>query len=153
MRVGATHTHKIAKWFYTSLLCVFSYCFTSMSPGNNQTLYNSLHSVNFTVMEWSGGQRTGHRQRSQSKSETTAGRGSNQVLLYSSRQFSATHKILTCIDKRAAWAARKACYCNNQIGPLVHKMADNCVSLAHTNTVSSTITKLIKSLKKKKKKS
>ena len=40
------------------------------------------------VMEWSG-RRTGHRQRSLSKMETTAGGGGNQVLLYSSRQFSA----------------------------------------------------------------
>ena len=31
-------------------------------------------------------------------------------------------------------------YRYNQIGPLDHKMADNCVSLARTNTVSSTIT-------------
>ena len=32
-------------------------------------------------------------------------------------------------------------------GPLDHKMADNCVSLARTNTLSSTITKLIKTSK------
>ena len=35
-------------------------------------------------------------------------------------------------------------YRYNEIGPLDHKMADNCVSLARTNTVSSTITKPIK---------
>ena len=62
------------------------------------------------VIEWSD-RRTGHRQQSQSKSETTAGRGSNQVLLYSSRQFSApTKSSLARIDKRAAQAARNTCY-------------------------------------------
>ena len=79
------------------------------------------------------------------KIETTAGGGGNQVLLYSSRQFSAhTKSSLACLDKRAARAARNARYHYNQIGPLDHKMADNCVSLACTNTLSSTITKLIK---------
>ena len=78
----------------------------------------------------------------------TAGRGGSQVLLYSSRQFSSHPKSsLAHIDKRAAQAARNTCYRYNQIGSLDHKMADNCVSLAHTNTVSSTITKLIKSWK------
>ena len=80
--------------------------------------------------------------------ETTAGGGGNQDLLYSSRQFSAPPKSsLTCIEKRVAQAARKAHYRYNQIGPLDHKMADNCVSLARTYTVFSTITKLIKSRK------
>ena len=54
---------------------------------------------------------------------------------------------LACIDKRTAWAARNTRYRYNKIGPLDHKMADNCVSLARTNTVSSTITKLIKTWK------
>ena len=99
------------------------------------------------VMEWSG-RRTGHRQQSQSKMETTAGGGGNRVLLYSSRHFSAHPKSsLACIDKRVARAARNTHYRYNQIGPLDHKMADNCVSLARTNTVFSTITKLIKSWK------
>ena len=48
------------------------------------------------------------------------------------------------IDKRMARAARNTRYRYNEIGPLDHKMADNCVSLARTNTLSSTITKLIK---------
>ena len=61
--------------------------------------------------------------------------------LLSSRQFSAHAKSsLACIDKRTAWAARNTRYRYNKIGPLDHKMADNCVSLARTNTVSSTIT-------------
>ena len=51
---------------------------------------------------------------------------------------------LARIDKRTARAARNTRYRYNEIGPLNHKMADNCVSLARTNTVSSTITKLIK---------
>ena len=77
--------------------------------------------------------------------ETTAGGGGNQVLLYSSRQFSAHPKSsLARIDKRTARAARKARYRYNLIGPLDHKIADNSVSLTRTNTLSSTITKLIK---------
>ena len=65
--------------------------------------------------------------------------------LLSSRQFSAhTKSSRAHIDKRTAWAARNTRYRYNQIGPLDDKMADNCVSLASTNTLSSTITKLIK---------
>ena len=80
-----------------------------------------------------------------SQKVSTAGGGSNQVLLYSSRQFSAHPKSsLARIDKSVARATRKACYRYNQIGPLDHKMAENCVSLACTNTVFSTMTKLIK---------
>ena len=80
--------------------------------------------------------------------DTTAGGGGIQILLYSSRQFSAHPKSsLARIDKRAARAARNTRYRYNQIGPLDHKMADNCVSLACTNTISSTITKLIKTSK------
>ena len=90
------------------------------------------------VMVWNS-QRTGHRQRSQSRREITAGGGSNQDLLYSSRQFSAHPKSsLARVDRRAARAARNTRntrYRYNQIGPLDHKMADNCVSLARTNTV------------------
>ena len=54
---------------------------------------------------------------------------------------------LTRIDKRTARAARNTHYRHNEIGPLDHKMADNCVSLARTNTLSSTTTKLIKTWK------
>ena len=46
-----------------------------------------------------------------------------------------------------ARAARNTRYRYNQIGPLDLKMADNCVSLARTNTLSSTITKPIKTRK------
>ena len=42
---------------------------------------------------------------------------------------------------------RNTRYRYNQNGLLDHKMADNCVSLARTNTVSSTITKPIKTRK------
>ena len=64
-----------------------------------------------------------------------------------SRQFSAHPKSsLAHIDKikRMARATRNTHYYYNQISPLDHKMADNCVFLARTNTVFSTITKLIK---------
>ena len=65
--------------------------------------------------------------------------------LLSHRQFSAHPKSShSCIDKRMALAARNTHYRYNQNCPLDHKMADNCVSLACTNTVSSTITKPIK---------
>ena len=53
-----------------------------------------------------------------------------------------TESSLARIDKRTARATRKARYHYNQISPLDHKMADNCVCLART--VSSTITKPIK---------
>ena len=89
--------------------------------------------------------RTGHRQQSQYKWRPQQAYGGNQVLLSSSRQFSAHPKsLLARIDKRMAWATRNTRYRYNQIGPLDHKVADNCVSLARTNTVSSTITKPIK---------
>ena len=68
--------------------------------------------------------------------------------LLSRRQFSAHPKSsLARIDKKTARATRNTCYRYNQLGPLDHKMADNCVSLARTNTVFSTVTKLIKSWK------
>ena len=54
---------------------------------------------------------------------------------------------LARIDKRTARAARNIRYRYNKIGPLDHKMADSCVSLARTNTLSSTITKPIKTSK------
>ena len=54
---------------------------------------------------------------------------------------------LARIDKRTARAAGNTRYRYNKIGPLDHKMADNCVSLARINTVSSTITKPIKTWK------
>ena len=77
--------------------------------------------------------------------ETTAGGTAVRVYLLSSRQFSAhTKSSRARIDKRTAQAARNTRYRYNEIGPLNHKMADNCVSVACTNTVSSTITKLIK---------
>ena len=68
--------------------------------------------------------------------------------LLSRRQFSAHPKSSRArIDKRTARAARNTHYCYNQNRPLDHKMVDNCVSLARTNTLSSTITKPIKTRK------
>ena len=58
-----------------------------------------------------------------------------------------TKSSLARIDKRTARAAGNTRYRYNKIGPLDHKMADNCVSLARTNTLSSTITKPIKTWK------
>ena len=72
---------------------------------------------------------------------------SNQVLLaqpqtiFSTRPKSSRARI----DKRTARATGNTRYRYSKIAPLDHKMADDCVSLARTNTVSSTISKLIKS--------
>ena len=77
--------------------------------------------------------------------ETTAGIRQQSGFICSAAQFSAHPKSsLAHIDKikRMARAARNTRYHYNQIGPLDHRMADNCVSLART--VFSTITKLIK---------
>ena len=74
--------------------------------------------------------------------------GSNQFYLFSRRQFSAHSKSSRSrIDKRTARATGNTRYRYSKIAPLDHKMADNCVSLARTNTLSSTITKLIKTSK------
>ena len=68
--------------------------------------------------------------------------------LLSRRQFSAhTKSSRSRIDKRTARAAGNTRYRYSKIAPLDHKMADDCVSLARTNTVSSTITKPIKTRK------
>ena len=68
--------------------------------------------------------------------------------LLSCRQFSAHPKSsLARIDKRTVWAARNTHYRYSKIAPPDHKMADNCVSLARTNTVSSAKTKPIKTWK------
>ena len=68
--------------------------------------------------------------------------GSNQFLLvqpqtvFSTRPKSSRSRI----DKRTARATGNTRYRYSKIAPLDHKMADNCVSLARTNTLSSTIT-------------
>ncbi len=68
--------------------------------------------------------------------------------LFSRRQFSAhTKSSRSRIDKRTARATGNTRYRYSKIAPLDHKMADNCVSLARTNTLSSTITKPIKTSK------
>ena len=68
--------------------------------------------------------------------------------LLSRRQFSAHPKSSRArVDKRTARAAGNTHYRYNKIAPLDHKMVDNCVSSARTNTLSSTITKPIKTRK------
>ena len=68
--------------------------------------------------------------------------------LLSRRKFSAhTKSPRSRIDKRTARATGNTRYRYSKIAPLDHKMADNCVSLARTNTVSSTITKPTKTWK------
>ena len=80
--------------------------------------------------------------------ETTAGvRRQSGVIIQQQTIFQHIQNPHTRIDKRTARAARNTHYRHNEIGPLDHKMADNCVSLARTNTLSSTTTKLIKTWK------
>ena len=75
--------------------------------------------------------------------------GSNQFLLVQPQTVFSTHtkSSRSRIDKRTARATGNTRYRYNKIAPLDHKMADNCVSLARTNTLSSTITKPIKTSK------
>ena len=75
--------------------------------------------------------------------------GSNQFLLVQPQTVFSTHtkSSRSRIDKRTARATGNTRYRYSKIAPLDHKMADNCVSLARTNTLSSTITKLIKTSK------
>ena len=70
--------------------------------------------------------------------------GSNQFLLVQPQTVFSTHtkSSRSRIDKRTARATGNTRYRYSKIAPLDHKMADNCVSLACTNTLSSTITKL-----------
>ena len=74
---------------------------------------------------------------------------SNQFLLVQPQTvFSTpTKSSRSRIDKRTARATGNTRYRYSKIAPLDHKMADNCVSLARTNTLSSTITKPIKTWK------
>ena len=74
---------------------------------------------------------------------------SNRVLLVQPQTVFSTHtkSSRSRIDKRTARATGNTRYRYSKNGPLDHKMADNCVSLARTNTLSSTITKLIKTSK------
>ena len=98
-------------------------------------------------MEWSG-RRTGHRQRSQQNGDHSRRMAAIRFYLLSRRQFSAhTKSSRSHIDKRTAQATGNTRYHYSKIAPLDHKMADDCVSLARTNTVSSTITKPIKTSK------
>ena len=85
------------------------------------------------------------------KVETTAGVWQQSVFTCSAAD-SFQHTLHTKssrsrIDKRTARATGNTRYRYSKIAPLDHKMADNCVSLARTNTLSSTITKLIKTSK------
>ena len=75
--------------------------------------------------------------------------GSNHVLLAQPQTVFSTHtkSSRSRIDKRTARATGNTRYRYSKNGPLDHKMADNCVSLARTNTLSSTITKPIKTSK------
>ena len=64
--------------------------------------------------------------------------GSNQFLLVQPQTVFSTHpkSSRSRIDKRTARATGNTRYHYSKIAPLDHKMADNCVSLARTNTLS-----------------
>ena len=79
------------------------------------------------------------------KMETTV--GGTAIRFYFTAADNFQHPQNPHAHARTTRAARNTRYRYNQIGPLDHKMVDNCVSLARTNTVFSTITKLIKSRK------
>ena len=99
-------------------------------------------------MEWSGQRTVTQAAESVKIWRPQQAYCSNQVLFAQPQQFSAHPKSSgTRIDKRTARATRNTRYRYSKIAPLDHKMADNCVSLARTNTVSSTITKPIKTWK------
>ena len=72
--------------------------------------------------------------------------GSDQFSLVQPQTVFSTHtkSSRSRIDKRTARATGNTRYRYSKIAPLDHKMADNCVSLARTNTLSSTITKPVK---------
>ena len=74
---------------------------------------------------------------------------SNQFLLVQPQTVFSIHtkSSRSRIDKRTARATGNTRYRYSKNGPLDHKLADNCVSLARTNTLSSTISKLIKTSK------
>ena len=79
------------------------------------------------------------------KVETTAGVWQQSGFTFSAADnFQHTKSSRSRIDKRMARATGNTRYRYSKIATLDHKMADNCVSLARTNTVSSTITKPIK---------
>ena len=116
-----THTHTHARmharrvqvhtyWytFYNVHSQVYKY--THPHAHTHTYTHTHTHDLNFTFIDameqwWS--KRTGHRQRSQSKSKTTAGGGGNQVLLYSSRQFSAHPKSSLARIEYESGAGRK----------------------------------------------
>ena len=98
-------------------------------------------------MEWSG-QRTGHRQRSQWNGDHSRRMAAIRFYLLSRRQFSAHPKSSRSrVDKRTARAARNTRTLSLQQNRPSRPQNDNCVSLARTNTVSSTITKPVKTWK------
>ena len=98
-------------------------------------------------MEWSGRRTVTQAAESVKNGDHSRHMAAIRFYLLSRRQFSAHPKSsLAHIDKRTAQAARNTRYRYSKNGPLDQQMADNCVSLAHTNTVSPTITKPIKTL-------
>ena len=73
--------------------------------------------------------------------------GSNQILLAQPQTIFSTPKILTRTHSKRTATGNYTRYRYSKIARLDHKMADSCVSLARTNTLSSTITKPIKTSK------
>ena len=98
------------------------------------------------IMEWSG-RRTGHNQRNQWKWRPQQAATANRLYCSAAENFQNTKSSRSRIDKRTGRATGNTRYRYSKIAPLDHKMADDRVSLARTNTISSTITTPIKTWK------
>ena len=122
---------------------------SDITVSKNPTPYDAyllaLSHIYIYVMEW-WSVVTGQwaRQRSRSKMETTAGVRQQSGFTFSAAdnfQHTKNPHAHAQITKRMARATGNTRYRYSKFACLDHKMADNCVSLARTNTVSSTITK------------
>ena len=128
--------------------CLFCSAVTFVKTGLELRLRWSCSRSAKVVMEWR--RRQDNSQAAESiKWRPQQAYGSNQFLLVQPQTVFSTHtkSSRSRIDKRTARATGNTRYRYSKIAPLDHKMADNCVSLARTNTLSSTITKLIKTSK------
>ena len=101
-----------------------------------------------SAMAWSGQRTAGQRRQLVKSGDHSRRIAAIRFYFLSRRQFSAHPKSSRSrTGKKTARATGNTRYRYSKIAPLDHKMADNCVSLARINTVSSTITKPIKTWK------
>ena len=138
-RISCTITkqHLVSKLWGLWLCCTVVQAHEKKYPSQEAVLPYSFTYI--YVMVWSG-QRT--RQAAESiKWRPQQAYGRDQFLLVQPQTVFSTHtkSSRSRIDKRTARATGNTRYRYSKIAPLDHKMADNCVSLARTNTLSSTI--------------